>query len=423
MWRRGQVSGKHGILCGSSTHRETAEDCYSKPLNRGFVVSVVPEFMSNLAIKTVEFERPQMDSGSSCTANAWARVPATPSPSEKFALKARIRHLLKEKQAVLVAHYYVDADLQDLAEETGGCVSDSLEMARFGRDHAAQTLVVAGVKFMGETAKILSPEKRILMPDLDATCSLDLGCPADEFSAFCDAHPDRTVVVYANTSAAVKARADWMVTSSIGLDIVAHLHAQGKKILWAPDKHLGSYIQKKTGADMLLWQGSCLVHDEFKGVELELLKREHPHAKILVHPESPEAVVALADVVGSTSQLIAAVKSLDASEFIVATDNGILHKMRLAAPGKRFIDAPTAGNSATCKSCAHCPWMAMNGLQNLADTLEFGKNEIHVDAETSRKAVVCIDRMLDFAVAQKAKVRPSSDLAQEQALFAGIGPA
>ncbi|RBJ68460.1 quinolinate synthase, partial [Pseudomonas sp. MWU12-2534b] len=156
---------------------------------------------------------------------------------------------------------------------------DSLEMARFGRDHDAQTLIVAGVRFMGETAKILSPSKRILMPDLDATCSLDLGCPVDEFSAFCDAHPDRTVVVYANTSAAVKARADWMVTSSIGLEIVADLHARGEKIIWAPDRHLGSYIQKKTGADMLLWQGSCLVHDEFKGIELDLLRAEYPDAK------------------------------------------------------------------------------------------------------------------------------------------------
>jgi quinolinate synthase len=379
--------------------------------------------MQTESIKTVEFERPQMNNGGSCTAAAWARVPATPSAAEKTALKQRIKHLLKERQAVLVAHYYVDADLQDLAEETGGCVSDSLEMARFGRDHPAKTLVVAGVKFMGETAKILSPDKRVLMPDLDATCSLDLGCPADEFAAFCDAHPDRTVVVYANTSAAVKARADWMVTSSIGLQIVAHLHAQGKKILWAPDKHLGGYIQKQTGADMLLWQGSCLVHDEFKAIELELLKRDHPLAKVLVHPESPEAVVALADVVGSTSQLIAAAKSLDAPEFIVATDNGILHKMKLAAPGKRFIDAPTAGNSATCKSCAHCPWMAMNGLQNLADVLESGSNEILVDAETGRKAFICIDRMLAFAAQQKANVRPSGDLAKEQKLFSGIGPA
>jgi quinolinate synthase len=343
--------------------------------------------------------------------------------SEKAALKDKIRLLLKEKQAVLVAHYYVDADLQDLAEETGGCVSDSLEMARFGRDHPAKTLVVAGVRFMGETAKILSPEKTVLMPDLDATCSLDLGCPADEFAAFCDAHPDRTVVVYANTSAAVKARADWMVTSSIGLDIIAHLHAQGKKILWAPDRHLGAYIQKQTGADMLLWQGSCLVHDEFKGVELELLRQAHPQAKVLVHPESPEAVVAQADVVGSTSQLIAAAVASDAPEFIVATDNGILHKMRSAAPGKRFIEAPTAGNSATCKSCAHCPWMAMNGLQNLADVLESGRNQIHVDAAVREKAVTCIQRMLDFAAERKANTRPSSDLAAEQKLFSGIGPA
>ncbi|MBC3879306.1 quinolinate synthase NadA [Undibacterium sp. FT79W] len=375
------------------------------------------------ATKVVEFERPLMEEGSSCVANAWAKVPDMPTPEEKIALKNRIRSLLKEKQAVLVAHYYVDADLQDLAEETGGCVSDSLEMARFGRDHPAKTLIVAGVKFMGETAKILSPEKTILMPDLDATCSLDLGCPADEFAAFCDAHPDRTVVVYANTSAAVKARADWMVTSSIGLDIVAHLHAQGKKILWAPDKHLGSYIQKKTGADMLLWQGSCLVHDEFKGIELDLLKAEHPNAKILVHPESPAAVVALADVVGSTSQMIHAAQTMDAQEFIVATDNGILHKMQLAAPGKTFIVAPTAGNSATCKSCAHCPWMAMNGLRNLLHVLENGDHEIHVDPVVGQKARVCIDRMLDFAAAKKANVRPSSDLAKEASLFSGIGPA
>ncbi|MEY3570938.1 MAG: quinolinate synthase NadA [Pseudomonadota bacterium] len=375
-----------------------------------------------MEIKTIEFERPLVEGGRGL-ASAWSRVPEAVSPNQRLQLKDKIRRLLKEKGAVLVAHYYVDSDLQDLAEETGGCVSDSLEMARFGRDHAAQTLVVAGVRFMGETAKILSPNKTILMPDLDATCSLDLGCPVDEFSAFCDAHPDRTVVVYANTSAAVKARADWMVTSSIGLDIVAHLHAQGKKILWAPDRHLGSYIQKQTGADMLLWQGSCLVHDEFKGIELELLKRDHPNAKILVHPESPAAVVALADVVGSTSQLIAATVSLDATEFIVATDNGILHKMRQAAPGKVFIEAPTAGNSATCKSCAHCPWMAMNSLQNLADVLESGRNTILVDEAIRVKAVTCIDRMLDFAAARKANVRPSADLAAEQNLFAGLGPA
>jgi quinolinate synthase len=377
--------------------------------------------MSDSTIKTYEFDAPL---GLQCsTASAWARVPEQPGRDEREQLKARIRELLKARGAVLVAHYYVDAELQDLAEETGGCVSDSLEMARFGRDHDAQTLVVAGVRFMGETAKILSPHKTVLMPDLDATCSLDLGCPADQFAAFCDAHPDRTVVVYANTSAAVKARADWMVTSSIGLDIVRHLHAQGKKILWAPDRHLGSYIQRETGADMLMWQGSCLVHDEFKGIELELLKREHPGAKVLVHPESPAAVTAQADAVGSTSQLIAAAREMDATEFIVATDNGLLHKMRQAAPGKVFLEAPTAGNSATCKSCAHCPWMAMNGLRNLAEVLEKGHREIHVDAETGSKARVCIDRMLDFAAARRAQVRPGADLAREGKLFSGVGPA
>ena len=334
-----------------------------------------------------------------------------------------IQRLLKEKNAVMVSHYYVHPDLQDLAEETGGLVSDSLEMARFGRDHAAQTLVVSGVRFMGESAKILSPDKRVLMPDLDATCSLDLGCPVAEFSAFCDQHPDRTVVVYANTSAAVKARADWLVTSSCALDIVRALKDKGHKILWAPDRHLGGYIQRETGADMVFWNGSCIVHDEFKAFELEDLMKQHPKAKVLVHPESPADVVALADAVGSTSAILKAAREMDATEFIVATDNGILHKMRMAAPGKVFIEAPTAGNSATCKSCAHCPWMAMNGLQNLIDVLESGANEIHVDSGIRDKAVICINRMLDFAAAKKANVRPSSDLAAEQKLFSGIGPA
>jgi quinolinate synthase len=250
---------------------------------------------------------------------------------------------------------------------------------------------------MGETAKILNPEKRVLMPDLAAECSLDLGCPVDEFSAFCDVNPDRTVVVYANTSAAVKARADWMVTSSIALPIVKYLHERGEKILWAPDRHLGNYIQEQTGADMLLWQGACIVHDEYKAKELLELKAQHPCAKILVHPESPRAVVKLADVVGSTSQLIKATLDFEATEFIVATDNGILHKMRTLSPHKIFIEAPTAGKGANCRSCAHCPWMAMNGLTNLAEVLETGKNEIHIDTAIGERAKLPIQRMLDFA--------------------------
>jgi quinolinate synthase len=340
--------------------------------------------------------------GASCTAHAWANVPPPLSQDERLAWKAKAAQLLARHNAVLVAHYYVDGDIQDLALETGGCVADSLEMARFGRDHASRTLVVAGVRFMGETAKILSPDKRVLMPDLEATCSLDLGCPPEDFARFCDAHPDRTVVVYANTSAAVKARADWMVTSSCALAIVNHLKEQGRKILWAPDRHLGRYIQEQTGADMLMWNGACIVHDEFKGLELELLKAAHPDAKVLVHPESPRTVVEQADVVGSTSQLLNAVIHSDSQTFIVATDNGILHRMRQLAPTKTLIEAPTAGNSATCKSCAHCPWMAMNALQGVVQCLELGTGEIRVDEPVRSQALGCIERMLDFVAQNPA---------------------
>jgi quinolinate synthase len=365
-----------------------------------------------IPIIEVEYEQPATEGGqdgATCdTKYAWARVPAEPSPSERQALKEKIRRLLKEKNAVMVSHYYVHPDLQDLAEETGGIVSDSLEMARFGRDHPATTLVVSGVRFMGETSKILSPEKTVLMPDLDATCSLDLGCPIDEFSAFCDEHPDRTVVVYANTSAAVKARSDWLVTSSCALDIARALKDKGHKILWAPDRHLGGYIQRETGADMVFWNGSCIVHDEFKAFELEALKKEYPKAKILVHPESPADVVALADAVGSTSGILKAAREMDAREFIVATDNGMMHKLRAQNPGKIFIEAPTAGNSATCKSCAHCPWMAMNGLAGLAHVLETGTNEIHVEPQLGLRARVPIDRMLAFTAALKSGNAPGS---------------
>lgn len=326
---------------------------------------------------------------------------------ERLSLKNRIKKLMAEQDAVLVAHYYTAADLQDLAEETGGCVSDSLEMARFGHAHKAKTLIVAGVKFMGETSKILNPEKRVIMPDLGADCSLDLACPADEFAAFCDAHPDRTSVVYANTSAAVKARADWVVTSGIAAKIVKYLHGQGKKLLWAPDRHLGDYVQRVTGADMLLWQGSCVVHEAFKAEGLAKLREAHPDAAVLVHPESPEAVIAMADVVGSTTQLIDAVRRLPNQEFIVATDNGIFHKMHAAAPGKILLEAPTAGEGATCVSCAHCPWMAMNGLRKLAAVLDApigspGGNEILIEEEVRARAAVSIQRMLDFAAAEKA---------------------
>ena len=325
----------------------------------------------------------------------WAKEPAT-EVAEKEALKQEIRELLVQEDATLVAHYYCDPEIQALAEETGGTVADSLEMARFGRDHPASTLMVAGVRFMGETAKILSPEKRILMPTLEATCSLDLGCPIETFSEFCDQHPDRTVVVYANTSAAVKARADWVVTSSIALDVVTYLKEQGEKLIWAPDKHLGTYIQKQTGADMILWDSACIVHDEFKAKGVEDLKKVHPDAAVLVHPESPDAVVQLADVAGSTSQLIAAAKSLPNETLIVATDKAIFYKMQQAAPEKLLIEAPTAGNGATCRSCAHCPWMGMNELRNMRDVLKTGSQEILIEEGLRQRAVKSLDRMLNF---------------------------
>lgn len=319
------------------------------------------------------------------------------SSSEKQKLIQDLKAMLDRRNGVLVAHYYTHEDLQALAEETGGCVADSLEMARFGTKHNADTLVVAGVRFMGETAKILNPEKRVIMPDLAATCSLDEACPPEAFIDFCDRHPEYTVVVYANTSARVKARADWVVTSGIAVPLIKHLAARGEKILWAPDRHLGSYLQQATGAEMLLWPGSCVVHEEFKSMALARLAKLHPDAAILVHPESPEMVIAQADVVGSTTQLIKAVSSMPNKKFIVATDKGIFYKMRQAAPDRILIEAPTVGEGATCQACAECPWMGMNSLQSLAKALENADNEIFIDPSIRERAVVPIQRMLDFA--------------------------
>jgi len=319
------------------------------------------------------------------------------SAQELDAQKNRIKALLKKNDAVLVSHYYVDGELQDMADETGGTVSDSLDMAKFGMTHEASTVVVAGVKFMGETAKILSPEKRVLLVEEEAECSLDIGCPIDEFNEFCDAHPDRTVVVYANTSAAVKARADWVVTSSIALEICTHLKEKGEKIIWGPDRFLGQYIKDQTGADMIMWQGSCIVHEEFKAHYLEELIAENPDAAVLVHPESPASVVALADVVGSTSKILNATKEMPNKKFIVATEDGIFHKMKEYSPEKEFIAAPTGGDSATCKSCASCPWMKMNDLDKLEQVLLKGDNEITIEEEVRVKAEVSLRRMVEFS--------------------------
>jgi quinolinate synthase len=333
--------------------------------------------------------------------------PVPLSEQERLTHVEKIKALLKEKDAVLVAHYYTDPEIQALAEETGGFVGDSLEMARFGNQHSAKTLIICGVRFMGESAKILTPEKNVLMPTLEAECSLDLGCPADKFSEFCDAHPDHTVVVYANTSAAVKARADWVVTSSIALEIVEHLDSEGKDIIWGPDRHLGAYIQKNTGAEMLLWQGECVVHDEFSAKALRDMKALYPDAAVLVHPESPASVVALADAVGSTSQLIKAAKELPNTKLIVATDKGIFFKMQQMVPEKELVEAPTAGAGATCRSCAHCPWMAMNGLKAIESALVEGgeKHEIFVDEALRVKSLIPLNRMLNFAAELQLKVK------------------
>ncbi len=333
------------------------------------------------------------------------KPPAVLNSTEQEYYRERIIALLKQHNAVLIAHYYTDPEIQALAEETGGFVGDSLEMAKFGAQHPADTLIIAGVKFMGETAKILSPEKRVLMPTLEATCSLDLGCPIGPFNEFCNQHPERTVVVYANTSAAVKARADWVVTSSIAVEVIEHLQAKDEKIIWGPDKHLGAYIQNQTGADMLLWQGACIVHDEFKFQGLEKAMNLYPEAAVLVHPESPKKVVELADVVGSTSQLIKAAQTLPHQQAIVATDKGIFYKMQQAAPDKELIIAPTAGEGATCRSCAHCPWMKMNALQLLAGVFEANDNEIFVESALAQKALLPLTKMVNFAQDIKVLVK------------------
>uniref|UniRef100_UPI004056298B quinolinate synthase NadA n=1 Tax=Candidatus Electronema sp. TaxID=2698783 RepID=UPI004056298B len=346
---------------------------------------------------------PKVDSA--CLEQAYrdgAEASAPLQTEEKARLCAEITALLREKNAVLIAHYYTPDAVQELAESTGGCVADSLEMARFGRDHAAQTLVVAGVRFMGETAKILSPAKQVLMPSLQAECSLDLNCPAELFREVRRQHLERTGVVYANTSAAVKAEADWVVTSSNALKIVAHLKQEGRKILWASDRFLGSYIQRETGADMLLWPGSCIVHEQFKAEGLRRLKERHPEAEVLVHPESPPDVISLADYVGSTSNLLNAAKQSKVSAFIVATEPGIFYKMRQTMPDKLFLEAPKAGEGASCESCSRCPWMAMNGLRNLLAALQDGRNEVQVEESVRLRAAESISRMMGFSFASLA---------------------
>ena len=317
---------------------------------------------------------------------------------DKDALFESISENLIKNDASIVSHYYVDPLIQEITETCGGFVGDSLEMAKYGSTCKTEHLIVAGVKFMAETAKILSPEKHIHVPTFESTCSLDLGCPADDLRKLKDQHPDRVLVVYANTSAEVKAMADWVVTSSIAKEIIEDLHLDGQKILWAPDKYLGGYLQKETGADMLLWDSACVVHEEFKASGLRDLKKIHPDAGILVHPESPAEVVSMADAVGSTSHLIKASQELDFNKFIVATDKSIFYKMLEFSPHKEFFEAPTGGTGSSCKSCAHCPWMGLNSLQNLNECIDKLSNEVHLESDLIEKARIPLDKMINFNV-------------------------
>jgi len=308
----------------------------------------------------------------------------------------KTKSLLKNNNAKIIAHYYVDELVQRLAEDTGGLVSDSLEMARYGAKQKESTLIVAGVRFMGETAKILSPDKKILMLDMEATCSLDTGCDYINFKKFCDDHPDREVVVYANTSAEVKSIADWVVTSSMAVSLIEHLTSLGKKLIWAPDKYLGNYILEKTGADMLLWDGSCIVHEEYKAIELKNMIREYPDSDVLVHPESPRSIIQMAHVVGSTTRLIEASKSSSKKYIIVATEKGIFYQMKKYSPEKIFLEAPTEGEGATCKSCGRCPWMNLNTVNKVLNVFKSKSNEIVLSHDIIAKAKTPIDRMVNF---------------------------
>ncbi len=331
------------------------------------------------------------------------------SSYDESSLIDEIANILIKKNITLVAHYYTPHEIQILAEETGGIVSDSLDMARYGSRSRSSTLLVAGVRFMGETAKILNPEKTILMPSLQADCSLDLGCPPKEFSLFCEKNNDREVVVYANTSARIKAQADWMVTSGTAVDVVSYLHAKGKKIIWAPDKYLGDFVQRQTGADMLMWNGSCVVHEEFKARELSELVSKTSDVEVLAHPESTKGVLEQADFVGSTTALIDYAKGSKSKNLIIATDKGIFYKMAQAAPNKNLIEAPTSGESATCKSCAACPWMSMNNLISLKESITNEQNKIEVPSAIVTEARKPIERLLEFASDSKQVVFGNND--------------
>ena len=306
-------------------------------------------------------------------------------------MKEKLERLKKERNAVILAHYYARPEIQDLADFIG----DSLALAQIASRLSEPVIVMCGVNFMAETAKILCPEKTVLCPDLNAGCSLADSCPAPEFEAFIKAHPGHTVISYVNTSAAVKALSDVLVTSSNARKIVDSFPAD-EKIIFGPDRNLGNYINSVTGRKMILWDGACHVHEEFSAEKIAALKAEHPAAKVLAHPECKKPVLLLADVVGSTAALLkAATEAPDGSEFIVATESGILHEMRRLNPSKSFIPAPPADSTCACNDCAY---MKLNTLEKLAQCLENMEPQVEVDPDLAAKARKPIDRMLSLSV-------------------------
>ena len=309
--------------------------------------------------------------------------------AEAERLREEIARLKKEKNALIMAHYYQRDEIQEIADFIG----DSLALARKAADTDADVIVMCGVHFMGETAKILCPGKTVLVPDPEAGCSLADSCDPVEFAEFVKAHPDHTVISYVNTSAAVKAHTDIVVTSGNALQIVSQL-PEGEKIIFGPDRNLGEYLNCVTGRNMVLWNGACHVHDRFSLERIAQMKREHPEAKILVHPECRRPLQLIADKVGSTAALLAFAQTDDAPEYIVVTESGILFEMRRKCPEKRFLAAPA--EDAECQ-CNECDYMKLNTLRKVYEALRDGRHEIHVDADTAAKAVKSIERMLEMS--------------------------
>lgn len=318
-------------------------------------------------------------------------------------LEDEVRRLKEEMKAVILAHYYQDDDLQDIADFVG----DSLDLSRKAAATDADVIIFCGVRFMAETAKILSPEKTVLLPDMDAGCSLESSCPPDQFKAFREAHPDHLSLTYINCSAEVKALSDIIVTSSNAESIIAQI-PKDQPILWAPDKYLGGYLMRKTGRPMTLWQGTCMVHEQFSEKELVKLKVQYPKAHVIAHPECPENLLDHAVHVGSTSSLLGFAEKHPGDEFIVLTEPGILHQMRKRSPGSQFYDVPGM-NDGACVSCNSCPYMKLNTMEKLYRAMHSRSPELMLSSDLIERARKPLERMLEMS-----KAIPSSAISGEQ---------